>query len=575
MPYLAGFATPQDYGATGNGTTDDTAAIQSALNAVGLGGVVYLPPGAYGVSAPLYIPPQVTLWGSHSSHIDSTTCAIKALSTFSSSAAAMILMVDQATGGYSVASNQQRLLSVTLDGSNITGSTVDGIQFQGFVHGVIVEDVQVRNVPNHYVNIVSNSSGVAYSGRFTRVLGNTCGGYGYAVGAMTDTTWIDVESIAAGKSGWLLAAAPSNSKFIGCRSEYSNWNGWEISGAWTGGTAAGGPTLTDCSTDGNNRNGILITATGDSPLTVIGGSFRRDGANGTSGGGGYAAIQCTGSTIPVTIVSPTVYPGVAQTGGANSPQYGFAVGSSSSNASVGGGVLHAATQAWYDDGTNTNISRGANIIERVGTESSYTTAFHGLQSSLAAPPTWDSGAGSTVYSLVADTPLPEDQSLIAWTYDPALQNASNNPTGGVVYLIRFVLRRPLTVTNVILGVASAPSGLTTGENFAGLYNSGGTLLSATADQSTNWAGTGEKVMALTTAQAVKPGIYYVGFVANASTTTPGFSRVSTQSSSIVNAGTTSSNPRYATILTGQTSLPSSVSITSAAASSISYWAALS
>lgn len=42
----------RDYGATGNGTTDDTAAIQDAINAAGAagGGVVFLPPGTYLVS---------------------------------------------------------------------------------------------------------------------------------------------------------------------------------------------------------------------------------------------------------------------------------------------------------------------------------------------------------------------------------------------------------------------------------------------------------------------------------------------------------------------------------------------
>jgi len=42
----------RDYGATGNGTTDDTAAIQDAIDAAGAasGGVVFLPPGTYIVS---------------------------------------------------------------------------------------------------------------------------------------------------------------------------------------------------------------------------------------------------------------------------------------------------------------------------------------------------------------------------------------------------------------------------------------------------------------------------------------------------------------------------------------------
>src|SRR5258707_13004145 len=49
MPFLAGFITPQDYGAVGNGVADDTAAVQAALNAAKAagGGTVFFPEGTY------------------------------------------------------------------------------------------------------------------------------------------------------------------------------------------------------------------------------------------------------------------------------------------------------------------------------------------------------------------------------------------------------------------------------------------------------------------------------------------------------------------------------------------------
>ena len=52
MPFLAGFVTPQDYGAKGDGVTDDTAAIQAAINAVftGGGGTLFFPPATYAVT---------------------------------------------------------------------------------------------------------------------------------------------------------------------------------------------------------------------------------------------------------------------------------------------------------------------------------------------------------------------------------------------------------------------------------------------------------------------------------------------------------------------------------------------
>ena len=53
-----GFYNVKDYGAQGNGTADDTAAIRSAIAAAqqnAYGGVVYLPVGQYVVTAPLVI----------------------------------------------------------------------------------------------------------------------------------------------------------------------------------------------------------------------------------------------------------------------------------------------------------------------------------------------------------------------------------------------------------------------------------------------------------------------------------------------------------------------------------------
>jgi len=52
------------FGATGNGTTDDSGAIQSAINALpGSGGIVYLPPGTYRIDTYLSLAPGVRLIG--------------------------------------------------------------------------------------------------------------------------------------------------------------------------------------------------------------------------------------------------------------------------------------------------------------------------------------------------------------------------------------------------------------------------------------------------------------------------------------------------------------------------------
>ncbi len=60
--------TPQEYGAVGDGVTDDSAAFQNAINAVynsgGYGGgVIYVPPGNYAFSNSITLPTGVTLHG--------------------------------------------------------------------------------------------------------------------------------------------------------------------------------------------------------------------------------------------------------------------------------------------------------------------------------------------------------------------------------------------------------------------------------------------------------------------------------------------------------------------------------
>ncbi len=53
------------YGAVGNGTTDDTASIQAAINAADdAGGIVLLPAGTYKITSALSVPHNVSVWGS-------------------------------------------------------------------------------------------------------------------------------------------------------------------------------------------------------------------------------------------------------------------------------------------------------------------------------------------------------------------------------------------------------------------------------------------------------------------------------------------------------------------------------
>lgn len=113
--------------------------------------------------------------------------------------------------------------------------------------------------------------------------------------------------------------------------------------------------------------------------------------------------------------------------------------------------------------------------------------------------------------------IPSDYGWISWCYDPNFAYAGNIPAQGDAYFALLPIRQPCTITNIIMDVTVAGATLTSGQCLAGLFDSTGHLLSATADQHTAWQSTGLKTMALTTPQVVLPGLYYVGYFWNGTT----------------------------------------------------------
>ncbi|MET9815337.1 glycosyl hydrolase family 28-related protein [Streptomyces sp. NPDC006355] len=541
----------RDFGAQGDNVTDDTAAIQAALAACPMGGVVYLPAGAYRTSAPLTIPPAVTLQGTHTNlmavvGLVDPPCYIKPLA--SHSGGAVIRFLDAATGGYSTISAEHRILNVMIDGSAYIGPGMDGIRADGNVQNVALRDVTIRQVTGAGINTGQNAGFFPYSWRLHRVMVDNSGWHGFAVQVMTDVTMIDCQAIGCGANGFEINNA-ANSQMIGCRAEWNDNNGIHVTGDWATGTGSGGMLIGDCSTDRNGHNGVLVDAVGNGPIQISNLHTRRDGRNNGAGGGGYAGLKVDAATIPVIVDMVTCYPGTDDDGSqTNSPQYGVRI-EDSALVVVEAGTLHAATTAWSDGGGNTVLRRGPNIVERTG--------------STAAPVDQPAGGWISAGPFDADrgalgVAQPGDHGLAAWAYDPGLCTNSTVAVSGTVYLTKLHVSRDVTVDTLYWWVGAAAVTPTAGQSEVGLYASDGTLL-----DSTNVDGvitsTGLKATAITPQDLTAGEFYWVAMVFNAGTP-PSLARMAGLAGlgAAVNVGLAAEEYRFAIAATAQTALPATI-----------------
>lgn len=171
---------------------------------------------------------------------------------------------------------------------------------------------------------------------------------------------------------------------------------------------------------------------------------------------------------------------------------------------------------------------------------------------------------------------PTDFGFISWNFDGSLfgfAGGSTTFTAGQAYLMLLPIRQSCTISNVWVNVSSAGSSMTTGQNFAGLFNSGGTLLSATADQSTTWQSGGMKSMALVTPQAVSPGYYYVGWYVNGSVLPKFYIGYTTQAGVAFNSA--AGTPYRSILDTGRTLTTGFVSPVTLTGLNTTWWVAVS
>jgi Pectate lyase superfamily protein len=301
-------AVAPPYGADPTGTTECHAAIQTAANA----GLAYLPAGTYQVSAPITVSTAgCGLIGPHGRwyHGTSGSAVIQPSATFSGSQV------------INVTASEVELGNLTIDCSNLSGTTVDGLDMTGPVLNPYVHDMLIRNSPGYGFQAVYSSGNPAQANFRKVIVDGTLGHAGFNISNMTDSMFDNCYAIGTYGQGWYIYGN-GGTKLVGCRAEWSgNSVGYQIDGS--GGT--GNFAMIGCSTDRNYQHGLQFTCTGTGPVLVSGFTANRDGAGSTSAS--YAGVMfASGVTNRIIIDGLAVTTGQNDGGGGNSsPQYGVYV----------------------------------------------------------------------------------------------------------------------------------------------------------------------------------------------------------------------------------------------------------
>ena len=151
----------QDYGAVGDGVTDDTAAIQAAINAAVNGAVVFLPPGTYRVTG-LVISHPLIIDGAgygHGELLNSNTGVASATLKFVE-ASGTAITIDAIAANAAVGGVQLR--NILLTGNRLTAGATTGIGINWnadstrTINGCVIDNVTVYDFLQ-YGELVSGS----------------------------------------------------------------------------------------------------------------------------------------------------------------------------------------------------------------------------------------------------------------------------------------------------------------------------------------------------------------------------------------------------------------------------------
>ena len=173
------WVTPQDYGAVGDGVTDDTTAIQAAINAATTaGGTVFFPKGTYKVSLGISILSNVTLLGDEGESVIIVDQTLEQNGT-------MFTIGD--TTAVTESTENVHINGLTFRGSETYGATEYGIRIMEIWHttNVSITDCLFQNNMNGAIKLVQSSNIRIFGTRFEAT---DCGIIAQGNGPVNDVT---------------------------------------------------------------------------------------------------------------------------------------------------------------------------------------------------------------------------------------------------------------------------------------------------------------------------------------------------------------------------------------------------
>jgi Pectate lyase superfamily protein len=522
------------FSATGNGVTDDTKAIQAAINyATAIHATTFLPSSgtlSYRVSN-LVLPQGAILRGVSSGTYPGNQ-AIPGVSTLTRLAGTNSDLLTIADG-----SNYCRIRDIQLDGNKNNNTAGDGIHISDGAAGqeaqVLIERCYVHDNPGHNIYLGKNrraskvtdsvcnyagKDGICVAGSDNTVGQNICGSNGRAGINLGTTTALR----------WAADANPNSAAVTHVVSNdvYGNLVGINVA------ASSWGNVIGFNGIDRNSDEGVAVYD-GDMAATIQANVFH---SNGVAIDDTYPHIGLGTGVLNLEIAANVF-------------------------AALDGGVSNVANYCVHAASAQTSISGDLGITDATSTN-------HGLI--YAAAGVWNSTSGASTGTWTA-----ADQGLLAWTEDPSAAAANSQiPVAGTLYLRRVHVPIACSVTNVLVNTTAAGSSLS--NCYAALFTASGTRVAGSADQSSsgsNWSsGTGIKTVPLAGGPyTITAGDYYVGVIANG-TTLPSVARSNSQGAAMVNVGL-ASGFRTATGGTGNVSVPASTGTLTASA--YAFWMGLS